>query len=79
MGYYTPNPEERPEAPRCEECDQQMTEVTGLFFPSYWECRNPECECCPQKYAYCTNGIHGLEGGSLICGDLVCPDCGKPV
>lgn len=48
--HYQPNPYERDEAPRCPECDQQMTEVTGLFMPSYWECRNPECECCPQKY-----------------------------
>jgi hypothetical protein len=51
-----------------------MTQVTALFFPSYWECRNPECECCPQKYAYCTNIIHEAEGG-----DLVRPDCGEPV
>ena len=51
MGYYADNPWERPENPRCGECDEQMTERRVPFGPNDWECRNPDCPNCPENIA----------------------------
>ncbi len=49
MGYYSQNPYEQPEPPRCLSCDEFM-EKMGLGISFRWECHNPACEECPPKY-----------------------------
>jgi hypothetical protein len=44
------NPYEVPEPPRCKACDEFMTEVRIRFAKNEWECRNPECAECADKY-----------------------------
>jgi len=43
-------PEER-ESPRCGVCDQQMREISYAFLKQkVYECDNPDCEECSEKY-----------------------------
>lgn len=49
MGYYSKNPYEQPEPPRCVSCDEFKVSVMVRHY-SFWECHNPACEECPPKY-----------------------------
>jgi len=63
MGYYADNPWERPETPRCGECDEQMEQVRVPFGPDDWRCTNPDCPNCPDAIGAavaCAYGTHNL-------------------
>jgi len=48
--WYLDPPEER-ENPRCGVCDQQMREISYAFLKQkVYECDNPDCEECSEKY-----------------------------
>jgi hypothetical protein len=71
MSYYTPNPEEQPEAPRCSTCDVPMTEVTPCFFPSYWECQNLDCDdCAGHVIKAAQSGDDQIPGGTAQSSDV---------
>jgi hypothetical protein len=50
MGYYSKNPYEEPENPRCLECDEQMLDQDDVWFGVYYICTNPDCSECDYKY-----------------------------
>ena len=50
MGYYAVNPYEEPESPECEECGEDLVAVGGFKGRKDWECQNPDCPNCPEKY-----------------------------
>jgi hypothetical protein len=50
MSYYTRNPEERPEAPRCPECGQPMVRLEPVSNFVEWVCRQWDCPECPARF-----------------------------
>ena len=61
MGYYSPNPYEAPEPPRCPDCDACMFENGHIGMRAGWECHNPECDACKPEYKVSECSLCGEE------------------